>query len=212
MQLQDEQAAVKAVTEFLFDAAAALYKGTRYIYSLSQDDFYNVDVKDAFKILLNNIQEAEKLHVLGLSLDDERCAAMNVKEYKLVFSLIVYSFAVRLPTLRQIKIGGERPTEGQIQAIYDAVMNKGVINHDEVVEESFDEISALVRKNRPVPPYSGDWYKAFVCKHIPALAALTNRNMFLFGVADVLFVMFYLRVEQELIALLESMCVQETPA
>lgn len=198
MVFRDEREAVTELAELVLDAAANLHKATKYIYSLSKNDFYNCNVKDAFKVVLNNIFDAGALRSLGLTMEDSECAEMNGAEYRGVFSLIVYSFAVRLPLLRGVEVQGNRLTEQQIRAVYDAILAKGVVNHGDAVPESYEEIRVDVKKGRPVSPYSADWYKVYVHTNVPALADITNRGLFLFGMVDVLFPMFYMRLEQEL--------------
>lgn len=207
MLFRSEQAAVQELAELILDAAANLYRCTKYIYSLSLEDYYNCDIKDVFKIILNNIFEADHLHALHLTLDDAHCGPMNGKEYSKVFSLIVYSFAVRIPLLKGVDVKGDRLTDQQLRAIYEYVLSKGVVNHDDAIGESYEEIRLCMRKGRPVPPYGADWYKAYLYRNIPQLAEVNNRNLFLFGTADVLFVLFYLRLQEELGRLLHSLCI-----
>lgn len=208
MQFSNEQAATEEIAELVLDAAANLYKSTKYIYSISKDDFYNCNIKDAFRIILNNMLHSDALQALHLSTDKTSCAEMSGKEYGKIYSLLVFSFAIRLPALRRIDVHGDSMTDSQIQSVYDFIMSKGVVNYDDIVVGSFAENKTRVRKNQPVPPYNSDWYKAFVYTHIPALSEISNRNLFLFGAIDVLFVMFYMRLEEELHLLLSRMCTE----
>lgn len=198
MVFRDEREAVTELAELVLDAAANLHKATKYIYSLSKNNFYNCNVKDAFKIVLNNIFDASALRTLGLSMNDSECEEMSSAEYRGVFSLMVYSFAVRLPLLRNLEVQGKSMTEQQLRAVYDVIISKGVVNHGDVVPESFEGIRQDVKKGREAPAYNADWYKVYLHAKVPALADITNRNLFLFGMVDVLFPMFYLRLEQEL--------------
>ena len=206
MVFRNEQDALVDLAEMILDAAANLYKATKYVYSLSKSDFYHCDVKDAFKIILNNIFDSGALRALNLSMDDSQCAEMNCPEYSRVFSLLVYSFAVRLPVLRGVEVRGDKLSEQQLKAVYDYIMSKGVVNHDDAVPESYEEIRICVKKGNPVPPYQAEWYRAYLLGNVPALADLTNRNLFLFGTVEVLFVMFYLRLEQELRTHITTLC------
>lgn len=206
MRFRDEQAAISELAEVILDASANLYKTTKYIYSLSKKDFYSINIKDVFKIFLNNILNAEMLRTLNLSMSGEQCAEMNGPEYTKVFSLLVYSIAVRLPTLKDVEVRGDHLSDGQIRALYDMLMSKGVVNHEHMVIETFDEIRQALRKKRPIPPYSADWYKAYVCRFVPELGEINNRNLFLLGTADMLFVMFYLCLEKELEQRIMTLC------
>lgn len=206
MQFAKEQAALEEIAEMILDAATNLYKSTKYIYSLSKENFYSCNIKDVFRVILNNILRADALQALYLTTNNSACAEMNTKEYGKIYSLLVYSFAIRLPALRRVEIRGDRLTDGQIQEIYDFIVSKGVVNYDDIVVGSFAENKARVRKNQPVAPYNSDWYKAFIYTHIPELAEINNRNLFLFGTIDVLFVMFHMRLEEELHKLLGKLC------
>ncbi len=202
MQFLSERTAIEEVAALILDAAANLYKSTKYIYALSRADFYSCSVKDVFKVILNNLRQVDTLQALGLHIDAESCPEMATAEYEKVFSLLVYSFAVRLPTLQRVQIQGERLSDAQIQAIYDYIMQKGIANHGELVAESFADMKVRIRKKQQVVPYNADWYKAFLYTYVPSLAEINNRNVFLFGTVDILFMMYYMRLEEELQAML----------
>ena len=98
---------------------------------------------------------------------------------------------MRLPTLRNVRNGDDRMTDDQILKVYNAVISKGGANYNDTIKESFQEFRYLVRKGKPLPPYTAEWYKTYIYTNVPPLAEMTNKNMFLLGFADVLFAMFY---------------------
>ena len=78
------------------------------------------------------------------------------------------------------------------------VLSKGAENYNEIIKESYLETKYLVKKGKPIPPYSAEWYKTYIYRNVPELSAITNKNMFLIGFVDVLFTMFYSCMEEEL--------------
>lgn len=76
---------------------------------------------------------------------------MNTPEYERVLSLMVYSFAVRLPVLKNVKTSGGYLNDKQIKTIYDMVISKGAGNYDNVIADDFEEIRRMVKSGKPGP-------------------------------------------------------------
>ena len=100
MEFISERTACTMISETVVKAGVSLFNAVKYIYMIADKDFYNINIKDIFKIALNNISDTTCLYNTGIKLDKERCAEMNTPEYERVLSLMVYSFAVRLPVLK----------------------------------------------------------------------------------------------------------------
>ena len=209
MEFTSERAAINTISETIVKCGVSLYNAIKYIYSISSDDFYNINIKDALKIVLNNITDAESLQALGLRISSNNCMEMNSPEYNRVLSLIVYNFAVRIPALKVIKNGNETMTDDQIHSVYEQVILKGAANYNDIVKETFLETKYLIKKGKPVPPFTTDWYKTYIFTSVPALSNITNKNMYLLGFVDVLFAMFYSCMEEELRNLVLSLCVEK---
>ena len=64
------------------------------------------------------------------------------------------------------------------------------------------------KSGRPVPAYDAEWYKGYIYTYVPTLSAITNRNVFLLGSADILFTLFYSCLEEELVRQLNSLAAQ----
>ena len=182
MEFINEDNAINGIADSIIKGGVCLYNAVKYIYSLAEEDFYRVNIKDAFKVVLNNITDTDCLQALGLRIDERACREMQSDEYNRVLPLIVYSFAVRIPTLKKVKNGEDCMTDEQLYRVYTSVL----------------ETKYLVRKNKKLPPYTADWFKTYIFTEVPALSAITNKNMFLLGFADVLFAMFYSCLEEEL--------------
>lgn len=198
MDFINEAAAVNALAEEIVKGGVCLFNAVKYIYSIAEDCFYTVNIKDAFKIVLNNVSDTDSLAALGLHIDGQSCGEMMNDEYNKVLPLMVYSLAVRIPVLKNLRGQSGPMTDDQLYKVYNAVLAKGAENYKDAVAESFMEIKYLVRKGKKLPPYNADWFKTFIYTNIPSLSDITNKNMFLLGFADVLFAMFYSCLEENL--------------
>lgn len=205
MEFVSERTAFTMLSETVVKAGVSLFNAVKYIYMIADKDFYNINVKDIFKISLKNITDTTCLYNTGIKLDKERCKEMNSPEYERVLSLMVYSFAVRLPELKNVKINNQALNDKQIKTLFDMVVAKGAGNYDNVIVDDFEEIRRMVRTGRPVPAYDAEWFKSYIYSYVPALTAITNKNMFLLGSCDILFTLFYSGLEEELKRLLESL-------
>ena len=205
MEFVSERTAFTMLSETVVKAGVSLFNAVKYIYMIADKDFYNINVKDIFKISLKNITDTTCLYNTGIKLDKERCKEMNSPEYERVLSLMVYSFEVRLPELKNVKINNQTLNDKQIKTIFDMVVAKGAGNYDNVIVDDFEEIRRMVKTGRPVPAYDAEWFKSYIYSYVPALTAITNKNMFLLGSCDILFTLFYSGLEEELKRLLESL-------
>ena len=207
LDFKSERAALNLISETIVKCGISLYNAIKYIYSLAEEDFYNCSIKDALKVTLNNLTDCDSLQALGLRINNNKCAEMNSPEYNKVLSLMVFSFAVRVPLLKLIKNGNDTMTEEQIHTVYQNIIAKGASNYNEIIKESYLETKHLIKKGKPVPAYSSDWYKTYIYTNVPALSEITNKNMFLLGFVDILFAMFYSCMEEEIRNLVLSQCV-----
>ena len=205
MEFISERTAYTLISETVAKAGVSLFNAVKYIYMIADKDFYNINIKDIFKIALSNISDTTCIYNTGIKLDKDRCAEMNSPEYERVLSLMVYSFAVRLPLLKNVKTKGGSLNDKQIKAIYDLVIAKGAGNYDNILTHDFEEIRRLVKQNRPVPAYDAEWYKGYIYTYVPALATISNKNVFLLGSADILFTLFHSCLEEELERLLNAL-------
>lgn len=205
MEFISERTAFTMLSDTVVKAGVSLFNAVKYIYMIADKDFYNISVKDIFKISLKNISDTACLYNTGIKLDKERCKEMNSPEYERVLSLMVYSFAVRLPELKNIKTKGGQLNDKQIKTIYDMVISKGAGNFENVIADDFEDIRRMVKLGKPVPAYDAEWYKGYIYGYVPALATVTNKNLFLLGSCDILFTLFHSALEEELETLLNSL-------
>lgn len=208
MEFISERTAYTMISDTIVKAGVSLFNAVKYIYMLGDKDFYNISVKDIFKIALKNITDTTALYNTGIKLDKERCREMNSPEYERVLSLMVYSFAVRLPELKEIKTPSGSLNDKQIKTVYDMVIFKGAGNYENIITEDFEDIRRMVKLGRSVPAYDAEWYKSYIYSYVPELASVKNRNMFLLGSCDILFTLFYGALEEELERLLNKLSAQ----
>ena len=122
MEFISERTAYTLISDTIVKAGVSLFNAVKYIYLVGDKDFYNINVRDIFKITLKNITDTTALSNTGLKLDRDRCREMNSPEYERVLSLMVYSFAVRLPLLKEVKTPSGSLSDKQIKTIYDMVI------------------------------------------------------------------------------------------
>jgi hypothetical protein len=198
MLFYDETAAVEGLADFTVKGGITMFNALKYIYSLTERDFYNINVKDVFRVILNNIESADTLRALGLKMTPESTEAMKNDAYNAVLPIMVYALAVRLPALKNAAAEKDAPTDDQIYRIYQAVMKKGAENTGNIVTETFLESKYLIRKGKKLPAFTADWYKSYIFRQVPALSDINNRNIFLWGIADIFFSMYYACFEEAL--------------
>lgn len=208
MEFVSERTAFAMLSDTVVKAGVSLFNTVKYIYMIADKDFYNINVKDIFKIALKNITDTSSLFNTGIKLDKERCKEMSSPEYERVLSLMVYSFAVRLPELKSVKTRGGSLNDKQIKAIFDMVVTKGAGNYENIIVDDFEEVRRMVKLNKPVPAYDAEWFKGYIYSFVPELASINNKNLFLLGCCDILFTLFYSSLEEELERLLNSLSAQ----
>lgn len=193
------------LSEIFIKAGASLFKATKYMYAMTHESSYQVDIQDFFKVILNNIFNADLLGAFDIAIDGEACAPLNTREYFSVYPLIIYSMAVRLPLLCADKVRAGTLNKRQIDAVYNAVMERGVTNTEGILSEGYEDIAKAVRKKKSVSPYSADWFKTYIYTSVPELAEISSRNLYFLGAADVLLPLYYMCFEKAFDAQLNSL-------
>ena len=192
MTLPNESEIITQLSEMIVKAGANLFKSTKYIYAFTAENYFKGSIRDLFVVILNDIFNADKLSAFQLSLEDERCSAVNTRAYFDIYRLIIYSLAVRLPDLCNVGNNSRLLDAKQIKAVYDKVIERGVKTHGEVIEENYQDIFTAVRKGKSIPVYNAEWFKGYIYTAIPELSEINNRNLFFMGAVDVLFPLYYI--------------------
>lgn len=77
MEFISERTAYTMISDTIVKSGVSLFNAVKYIYMIADKDFYNINVKDIFKIALKNITDTTCLYNTGIKLDKERCKEMN---------------------------------------------------------------------------------------------------------------------------------------
>ena len=133
MEFKSDRIALTTIAEAIVKSGVNLFNTVQHVYARADDDFYNCDIKDLLKVVLNNVTDIKALDNMGLRINNFKCAEMNSPEYDRVLSLIVYSFAVRIPTLKRIKARGKVLSDSQLKKIYEIGVSKGAANYEDAI-------------------------------------------------------------------------------
>lgn len=185
--------------DIIDNAAESLFAALQCCYLISDEDFYNVNLKDVFKVGLSNITDPDCFSYLGFDLKSEKLGELGGEKFREVLEIIRYSFAIRLPFARR-----EAPEsyikDNQIKQMYDILEEYGFANPDGIVVESFKSVSWLARTKKPEPQFDTEWFRSWIYTYGREVAAINNRNMFLLGCADALFPLYYSALKEKLVA------------
>lgn len=186
---------LKKIADLIDLTSESLFNALRYCYLIADGDFYNINVKDIFKIGLNNITNPECFKNLGLTLEDSKIGEMGTEHFREVLSIIRYSFAIRLPFIKRYA-DTSTLKDGHVRQIYDILESYGFLNPDGIVEESFKSMSWLVRTKKNEPQFDTEWFRRWVYTYGNDLAAINNRNMFVLGCVEALFPLYYASLQE----------------
>jgi len=184
-------------------AAVCLHNSIKYIYAVSQNDFYNINVKDLFKISLSDINNPHILTNLGISPANSaafKCEVFSSEQYAKLVDLFYFAFAVRTPFLMKNPSVQQAKIKAKFfQGIYNACIERGAADHDDIVRETFKINLKLAKSNKPEPSFNGEWFRRWIYSHNSELSAITNRNMFLLGCMDALLPLYYAKLTEMLL-------------
>lgn len=171
------------------DTSVSLMNAIKYVYLISDEDFYNVNVKDIFKVALKDVRVADNFYNLGLKLNPQQLGEMAKPEFNKLGDIIRYSYAVRLPFLKRQP---DCPlNDKMIKALYELVGGYGMYNPDEIITLTLKQSFKLVRRRQTEPAYSSDWLRRWIFSYGNELSAINNRNLFVLGCVDALFPLYY---------------------
>jgi hypothetical protein len=195
MKNDNDNYSVQSLSVTIEKASRSLHSSLRYIYAVSAGDFYNINVKDLFKISLSDIGRTDILSNLGILPSDE----LKGEGFERLCDLMYYAFAVRTPYLRR-HMSQSRRSDRFFRELFEACVEKGANDSDNIVQEDFKRVMKLAKSAVPEPPFNGEWFRRWVYSRGGDLAAISNRNMFLLGCMDALLPLFYAKLTDVLIA------------
>lgn len=189
---------VRVLADKIDAAAESLFNAVRYCYLVAENDFYNINVKDIFRVGLNSITNPDCFKNLGLDLQDSRIGEMGTEHFREVLDILRYTFAIRLPFIRKYAVDTTLK-DVHVKMIYDTLEGYGFQNPDGIVEESFKSMSWLVKTKKTEPPFDTEWFRRWIYTYGHELAAINNRNMFILGCVEALFPLYYASLQEQLV-------------
>ncbi|MCL1880865.1 MAG: hypothetical protein FWF76_01650 [Oscillospiraceae bacterium] len=208
---QNNFAEVEGLSAIIEKSARSLHSTIGYISTLCERDFYNINVKDVFKLALSDITNPDIISNLGLR-PNKRFTASD-PTFAGLADLMFYTFAVRMPFLRRLRRKiGEIPLikDKAIKSLYITCAENGANDLDNIVGETFAENAKIAKSKFPEPAFTGEWFRRWIY-HCASkgtdevkLSTIDNKNIFLIGCMDALFPLYYAKLIEILEKELES--------
>ena len=201
------QAQLLSMASVVNAASESIYEAMKYIYSVAYEDFYDINVKDIFKIALSNITDPGVLNNLGYKLYPERIGDLRNAEFAVVKKIIAYAFAVRLPFLkRYLPAKSVIFSDNEIRDLFQAICDSGAQNVDGIVPMDF-RANMRTAKLRDIeePVFDTEWFKTWVYTYGKEFSVINNKNMFFLGCADALFPLYWSAVTDRLLAMIKEL-------
>lgn len=199
---------LEKLAELINLTSESMFSALKYVYMISADDFYNVNVKDIFKLALNDVTDSTCFENLGLRLEPSKIGEMSTDEFASIKSVIRYSIAVRIPFIRNTA-DKSVISNNELKDLYAMVCESGVMNPDGIVELDFKQATKMVRFREDEPFFDAEWLKRWIYSFSKELGAINNRNLFLLGCADAMFPLYYSSLTERMAQVL-SVPVQQT--
>jgi hypothetical protein len=179
-------------------ASRCLHSAIRYIYGVSMGDFYNINVKDLFKLSLSDLSNPNVLSNLGISPEMGNSSFDGASVFKGVYfaqlsDVIFYAFAVRTPFLKR-NAAEPKIKDRFFRSLFESCVEMGAADSEDVVRENLKQMIKSAKTNSPEPAFNGEWFRRWVYSCGGELAAITNRNMFLLGCMDALIPLYYAKL------------------
>lgn len=164
----------------------------KYIYAVSAKDFYNIGIKDVFRVALLDPTDPSKLENLGIDINKKEIKDIfDSAEFQRVQHMICYHLAARIPFYKK-QIENLSLKDKQLKVIYDTAINEGADNFGGLISESYEENTKLLKQKQfVVPPFSSDWFRRYIYTYIPKLGEINNRNLYFLGCVEAMFPLYY---------------------
>lgn len=184
--------------DIIDSASESLFAALQCCYFIADEDFYNVNVKDIFRVGLSNITNPNCFRNMGFEPSKERLGELGGEKFREVLDIIRYCFAIRIPFAKR-DAPDSYIKEPQIKQMYDILEEYGFANPDGIVAESLKSVSWLAKTKKPEPAFDTEWFRSWIYTFGRDIAAINNRNMFLLGCADALFPLYYSALKERLV-------------
>ncbi len=182
----------------ILNAGRAMANVMKYIYAVADDDFYNVNIKDVFRIALIDVTDSSKLDSLGIDTNKKEVRDMfSSPEFQRVQNMICYHLAARIPYLKK-QIENLPLKDKQLKILFESVKAEGADNFGGMIYETYEENFKAAKSRNPVPAISSDWFRRYVYTYMSQFSEINNRNMFFLGCVEALFPLYYTGVVNEI--------------
>ncbi len=199
------QAEILSMASVVNASADSIYEALKYIYYVSYEDFYNINIKDIFKVALSNISDAGILNNLGYKIQPEKTGDLNRPEFAVIKKVIRYAFAVRLPFLKMYLPPKSSFTDNDLRDLFKAVCDSGAQNIDGIVTADFKNNMRYAKtREQDEPIFDTEWFKSWVYTYGKEFSVINNRNMFFLGCADALFPLYWSALSDKLLDVIEK--------
>ena len=201
------QAQLLSMASVVNAASESIYEALKYIYSVAYEDFYDINVKDIFKISLSNITDPGVLNNLGYKIYPERIGDLRNSEFAVVKKIIAYAFAVRLPFIkRYLPPKSLTFTDNDIRDLFQAICDSGAQNVDGIVPMDFRaNMRPAKLRDAEEPVFDTEWFKTWVYTYGKEFSVINNKNMFFLGCADALFPLYWSAVSDRLLSMIKNL-------
>ena len=193
---------ITMLTDTVDNSALSLFNSIKYLYMISDEDFYNVSVKDVFRVALSDVANPKVLENMGLRLIPDKIKELSDPRFDDLLKIIRYSFAVRLPFIKKRFERGFGPDDQTLKILYTSICDRGISNPDELITLDFRTSLKLAKSRKEEPFFEADWLRKWVYAYGGELSQFTNRNLFLLGCVEALFPLFYEAYSEKLASLL----------
>ena len=199
------QAELLSMAAMVGDASDSIYEALKYICFISYENFYELNVKDIFKVALHDITDKTLMSRLGIKLFPEQIGDLATPEFTELKKLIRYAFAVRVPFLKKYVPNRSNFGDNDIKLLFGIICDQGAENIDGLVTADIKTNLKLIKtKGQEEPIFDTEWFKSFVYTHGKEFSAITNRNMFFLGCADALFPLYWASLTDRLLEVVEG--------
>ena len=194
---------LKFVAEAVDKTSRSMFNAIKYIYIVSDEDFYNQNVKDIMKIGLNDIMNPDCYANLGIPYDKSKLGELESEKFAEVVDIFRYTFAVRIPFMRNVM--KKFPLkDSQIKQLYNIISEYGISNPESIVEYDLKGMMNLAKHKKEEPVFDGSWFRRWVYTYGRELSAINNRNLFTLGSTDAMFPLFYSALQDKITEILQE--------
>ena len=105
----------------------------QYIYTVSDSDFYNINIKDVFRIALMDVTETSRLENLGIRIKHPKTRQCSKRLSSAGYNILLCTaFAVRLPLISR-QIEDFSLSDKQLKQVYELMIKNGADNFGEII-------------------------------------------------------------------------------